>query len=162
MFFKRKKTLEQKLIEHIKPLLERIMQYVNNDIKNVDKIYAYCSNEYDNVYFHPYFVINNCYSKIHRVNNCSDEKYDVSDDAQLTLLREGKNLCKKIFNIFKDYKQEIPTQIIISYDVKKEKLHFKLDYDLHWSNTDDLLAEDIGDKWFEELKKSDDCTSNQK
>ncbi len=157
MFFKRKKIpIEEKLMQEAKPLLERIMQYVDYDTKNVDKIYAFCSNEYDNVFFHPYFVINNCYLKTHTVNQCSNNEYDVSKEAQLSLLDRGKKICKEIFKIFDEYKQEMPTQIIIEYDVKKEKFNTKIDYELHWSNDDEKLPSDVANEWFENLKKNNE------
>ena len=151
--------MEEKLIISIKPLIERIFSYVSNDTENIQKIFAFCSNEYDNVYFHPYYLVNNHYADNQSVDKYSRNKYDLSDNAQLNLLDDGVELCKNIFKLFKDYKKDIPTQLILEYDVKEEKFNIKLDYDLHWSHTKYLLPSDIADEWFNSLKNDNNQSS---
>lgn len=87
--------------------------------------------------------------------NFGNLKYDTTDERQIQIINACLKEFKSIIELFKKDKKEIPTQIKIEFNTKTENLNCKLDYEIHWSNTEDLLPEDIGNIWFEELKNSD-------
>lgn len=149
-----KKSFDKKFTKLSKSMVEYAFEYVNFDKVNIESIYLYCTYE-DNVFQVDYFFkINGQFIERHKVN-FGNLKYDTTDERQIQIINACLKEFKSIIELFKKDKKEIPTQIKIEFNTKTENLNCKLDYEIHWSNTEDLLPEDIGNIWFEELKNSD-------
>ena len=69
-------------------------------------------------------------------------------------MRIGNENLKLIHQKCKEFNQEMPTEIKLHYNVKKNQLKAQYRYELIYSNDDDLLPDDIFDEWFNEIKKN--------
>lgn len=78
--------------------------------------------------------------------------YEFSDERQRLLLKIGKKDLKKIHELCREYNIDCPTEIKLHYDVKENKLATKYQYDLIYSNDEELLPSHIFGAWFEEVK----------
>lgn len=52
------------------------------------------------------------------------------------------------------YQKPVPTQFKLFYDMTKEELDTKYQYDLQYSNTEDVYTDDIFMAWYEEVKSA--------
>ncbi|MDD9149856.1 DUF600 domain-containing protein [Sporolactobacillus sp. CQH2019] len=125
------------------------LEYVNN---KVDNIYIYCSYEPEAYYFNVFYRINGQLVHKHELNNISKEEYDISIERQKALMKIGREDLERIHDICKEYKREMPAEMKLYYDVKLNKLQGKYQYDLVYSQTEDLLPNDIFNSWFEEIR----------
>lgn len=58
----------------------------------------------------------------------------------------------KIYKLCKEYKREMPTEMKLIYDVKKNSLKAEYRYDLVYSRDPVKIADDIVTEWFEKVK----------
>ena len=61
---------------------------------------------------------------------------------------------EKIERVCKQYGREMPTEIKLIYDIKKNELKATYAYENFWSESKTRCAQDIGDEWFDEVKES--------
>lgn len=126
------------------------LEYVD---KKADYIYIYCSFE-SMYYFDFFYLINHQYIDRNELNNIGiDYKYDTSSNRQLQAMKIGVKNLKMIHELCQRYNREMPTEIKLIYNVQKNSLDAEYSYDLKYSNTKDLIADDIFTQWFEEVKK---------
>ena len=115
-------------------------------------IYIYCSYEPEMYAFDVFFRINGKTVRKNKLNDAvSNEQYDVSLDRQRALLRVGNENLKQIHAKFKEFGKEMPTEIKLHYEVKKNKLEGSYKYELVYSNDKELLPDHIFDAWFNEV-----------
>ncbi|WP_373800061.1 hypothetical protein [Bacteroides heparinolyticus] len=121
-----------------------------------DTVYIYCSCE-DNVIASAYFYkINGMVVKRHKLNDAisqGESKYDVSGERQQMVLDVIKSDIEKLMNICKEYNRDMPTEIKLIYDVKRNSLKANYRYDLVYSNDPVKTASVVSNDWFEEVKK---------
>lgn len=60
---------------------------------------------------------------------------------------------EKLVKICKEHNRDMPTEMKLIYDVKSKSLKADYRYDLVYSNDPVKTASNIGDDWFEEVKK---------
>lgn len=123
-----------------------------------DTVYIYCSCE-DNVIASAYFYkINGMVVDRHKLNDAinpeKEPMYDVSTERQGMVMDIINSDIKKLMQLCKEYNKEMPTQIKMIYDVKKNSLKVAYRYDLVYSNDPVKTASNIGDDWFEEVKEA--------
>ena len=56
-------------------------------------------------------------------------EYDVSDARQLAMLKIDREILKKIRNKCEEYNRDMPTEIKLEYDVKKNQLKGQYKYE---------------------------------
>ncbi len=126
------------------------LEYVNH---KADNIYIYCSYEPQVYVFDVFFHINGQVVHKGQLNNLKSKYfYDDSRKRQRAMLRLGNKNLQLIHKKSDDFNREMPTEMKLYYDVKKNSLTAKYKYDLVYSNDDKLLPDNIFDEWFEEVK----------
>lgn len=121
---------------------------------NVDDIYIYCSYEPDMYAFDVFFKVDKSLLELHQVNDYINirEPYNSKEERQFELLDNGTKDLKKIHEVRKKFDRDMPTEMKIHYNVKENSLKADYKYDYVYSNDNDLLPDDIFDKWYEEVK----------
>lgn len=120
-----------------------------------EKIYLYGSIEEGVYSFNLFFKIKNKILFMHQVNSVlseSEEQFDISQDRQETVLHIGTEDLLKIEEVCEKYGQPVPTEFKLIYDVKKNSLNAHYEYDLKYSNDEDLYTDDLFMSWYEEVK----------
>lgn len=112
--------------------------------KSMDKIYIHCSNEKNCISSNVFFQKDG--KKIKR----SDIE-DVSDVEQKTLIHSINEKIKEIDFLCKKNKQESPTEIKLIYEVSEKNLVIKLNYENLYSDSKDLVVQNIFDNWFKTI-----------
>ncbi len=129
------------------------LEYVDN---KADAIFIYCSYEPKMYVFDFFYKINGKIVHKHQLNEATKEMnrqhYDVSRERQKAALRIGNQNLKLIHKKCEEFNKDMPTEIKLYYDVKKNSLKGKYRYDLVYSNDEELLPDDIFELWFEEVK----------
>lgn len=128
------------------------LEYVNN---RAGKIYLYASCEGNIIFSSFFYKINSMYVKKHNLNDAidkSEERYDVSTERQFTVLDIINEDIKKIKNLCIEYERDVPTELKLIYDVKKNSLKAEYKYDLVYSNDSVKTANHVAMEWFEQIK----------
>ncbi|WP_332651496.1 DUF600 domain-containing protein [Lysinibacillus sp. 54212] len=152
------KIFEDYLSELQTDMVAICLEYVED---KAEDFYIYCSYEPKMYFFDVFYKINGHVVLKNDLNSAVNENitnsivYDTSEDRQEAVLDIGLKNLKEIHNKCKGFGREMPTEIKLHYDVKKNKLNAKYRYELIYTNDDELLPDDIFDYWFEEVKKSD-------
>ncbi|WP_297430667.1 hypothetical protein [Clostridium sp.] len=146
------KEFEEYFSEIQADMISICLEYVNN---RAEKIYLYASCE-GNIAFSSFFYkINNIYVKKHNLNDAideSEERYDVSTERQFAVLNIINDDVKKIKNLCIEYERDVPTELKLIYDVKKNSLKAEYKYDLVYSNDSVKTANHVAMEWFEQIK----------
>ena len=129
------------------------LEYVNG---RAEKIYVYCSCEEKVISSDFFYCIEGKIKERHKLNDDINKTnkyiYDTSierQDAVLDILIED---IKKMMLLCKEYHREMPTEIKLIYDVKKNSLKAEYKYDLVYSNDPVKTADDIAMEWFEAIR----------
>lgn len=130
------------------------LEYVDN---RADKIYIYYSCKGNTISSDFFYCINNKIGKKHKLNEAVSDNneniaYDTSVDRQKAVLRIINDDIMKIYKLCKEYKREMPTEMKLIYDVKKNSLKAEYRYDLVYSRDPVKIADDIVTEWFEKVK----------
>ncbi|KZE37588.1 hypothetical protein AV656_11045 [Bhargavaea cecembensis] len=134
------------------------MEYVED---RADDIYIYGSYEPEMYSWNVFYRVSGKVVRKHRLNDALQqsheevEQYDVSDERQRLLLKVGMEDLTKLHDLCREYNMDCPTEIKLHYDVKENKLAAKYQYDLIYSNDEELLPSHIFDAWFEEVKNQE-------
>ena len=154
------KVFEDHLADLQTDMVAICLEYVE---KNADDIYIYCSYEPEMYAFDVFYKINGQVVLKHNINdaiNAISETgkipllYDTSEERQEAVLDIGLKNLEEIHKKCEEYGREMPTEIKLHYNVKKNSLKGKYRYDLVYSNDEELLPDDIFELWFEEVKKT--------
>ncbi|EMR07146.1 hypothetical protein C772_00791 [Bhargavaea cecembensis DSE10] len=130
------------------------LEYVEN---RPDDIYIYCSYEPEMYSFDVFFRINGKTVRKNKLNDAvSNEQYDVELDRQRALLHNGNENLKQIHAKCKEFGRDMPTEIKLHYDVKKNKLEGSYNYELVYSNDNERLPDHIFGAWFNEVKSHEE------
>ena len=126
-------------------ILTDIVHFALNFTKNsMDKIYIHCSNEKNCISSNVFFQKDG--KKIKR-----SEIKAVSDVEQRTLIHSINEKIKEINFLFKKNKQKSPTEIKLIYEVSEKHLVTKLNYENLYSDSENLVVQNIFDNWFETI-----------
>ncbi|NBJ70636.1 MULTISPECIES: DUF600 domain-containing protein [Clostridia] len=134
------------------------LEYVDN---KADEIFIYCSYEPNMYVFDFFYKINGMVVHKNQLNEAvkdldstHNRAFDVSRERQKAALRIGNQNLKLIHKKCEEFNKDMPTEMKLHYNVKKNSLKGKYRYDLVYSNDDELLPDDIFDLWFEEVKEN--------
>ena len=132
------------------------LEYVKNEAED---IYIYCSYEPEMYVFDVFYKINSQFVFKHNLNDAVNSEigkktliYDTSEQRQEVFLDIGLENLEEIHEKCKEYGREMPTEIKLHYNVKRNSLKGKYRYDLVYSNDEELLPDDIFELWFEEVR----------
>lgn len=130
------------------------LEYVNN---RAEFIYIYGSIENKTISFNVFYQINKRVVRLNEVNEAlstNEPLYDASIDRQFGVLQIGTEDLEKIIDLCKEYKQKVPTEIKLYYNVQKNSLDAKYKYDKVYSNKE-KSASDVFNEWYTEIKKEE-------
>ncbi|MCI6691887.1 MAG: hypothetical protein MR510_05320 [Clostridium sp.] len=128
------------------------LEYVEN---RAQKIFIYCSFEEGIVVSDFFYKVANSILERHKLNDIVDEgqeKYNVNTDRQMAVMDIINEDIEKIYRLCKKYEKDMPTEIKLIYDVKKNSLKAEYKYDLVYSNDPVKTADDIAMEWFEFIR----------
>ncbi len=151
------KVFEDYFSELQTDMVATCLEYVDN---KADEIFIYCSYEPEMYVFDFFYKINGKIVHKHQLSEVAkgdsqhNQVYDISRERQKDALRIGNQNLKLIHNKCKEFNKEMPTEMKLYYNVKKNSLKGKYRYDLVYSIDDELLPDDIYDLWFEEVKEN--------
>ncbi|NSR45250.1 hypothetical protein HRF80_05835 [Enterococcus faecalis] len=148
------KIFEDEFMDWQADMVDIAKEYIDD---RAEKIYLYGSIEGGTYAFNLFYQINNKIVFMSKVNDALknfEEKYDVSSDRRRKVLEIGVQDLKEIAEVCKKYDKPISTQFKLYYDVQKNNLKAKYQYDLQYSNTEDLYTDDIFMAWYEEVKSA--------
>ena len=129
------------------------LEYVDN---KAEQIFIYCSCEAGMISSDFFFRINNRILERHRLNEGLEleiQLYDTSVDRQdgvLTIINED---IEKIRMACINYNREMPTEMKIVYNVRKNSINADYSYDLKFSNDPVKTSDDVAMEWFNEVKQ---------
>ncbi|MED4402855.1 immunity protein YezG family protein [Metabacillus fastidiosus] len=149
------KEFEDRFSELQSDMISICLEYVED---RANKVYVYASCEEGVISSRFFYLINNKYIECHKVNDVlenGEERYDVSPERMLTVLRIINEDIEEIKVLCKEYEREMPTEMKLIYDVKGGKFKAEYKYDLVYTNHDTKTAGQIADEWFEEVKNND-------
>lgn len=149
------KTFEDIFSELQADMVAICLEYVESRANN---IYIYCSFESNIISSSYFYNINGKIVERHKLNDAvinAEEKYDVSIDRQKAVIKIINEDIKKILALCKEYKREMPTEMKIVYNVKKNSLEVEYKYELVYSNEPVKTANDIAMEWFSQVKEGE-------
>ena len=135
-------------------MIDICMEYVED---KAEKIFLYCSCEDNMIEGNVFYKINGKVVMKHKLNEAvmGNQMYDVSISRQKEVIEAINDDIKKLMEVCKEYNQEMPTQIKIIYDIKKNSLNAQAGYKLYFSKSRKKTANDAFEKWFKEICKAE-------
>jgi hypothetical protein len=124
-----------------------------------DKIYIYCSYEAKVISCNFFYRINGRMYMKHKLNDALNPmtndgfSYDTSGDVQGQVIDIILEDIEKINDVCKQFNREMPTEIKLIYDVKRNSMEGGLKYDLMYSNVPDKAAYDVANEWFDQIER---------
>jgi len=134
-------------------MVQLAFEYVNND-SEVEEVYVYADLEGGMHYFNTFFKINGKFAQMHSVNDFLTNPVETSLRRKKEVSELGIEDIKKIRSLFDEFQGKVPTCMKFIYSTKNDKLDSDISYDLHHTDTENLLPSHVFDQWFEELKNS--------
>ena len=68
-------------------------------------------------------------------------------------LEIGISDLERLITLFQEDKKQAPTQLKLVYDNVNKKAKAQYSYDLFYSNSDKITADDIFEQWYSEVKE---------
>lgn len=107
-----------------------------------------------------FFEITKKVVKKHQLNDIKGKEegfeYDVSEERQRGLLDIISEDIEKIYTLCMKYGKDMPTEMKLVYDVKKNSLKAYYCYENLWTDSETKLGLHICEEWFEEVKKKEE------
>lgn len=141
----------EKFKELFSGMLQLAFEYVENS-DEVDTIYVYADLEGGMHYFNAFYKINGSISMMHEVNDHLASPVDTSMSRKSQVNSIGIEDAKAIRALFEDFQGRVPTNLKFIYSPQTLKFDSDISYDLHHTNTKDLLPTNIFKNWLEEIK----------
>ena len=133
-------------------MVEIAYEFVDYNEEEVDTIYTYCTMEANIISYNVFYRINGELVRLSKINTVSNMQYDISKEKMFQLLGIGVDYLDKIEQLFIADEREVPTQMKMVYFPKTGEFDNQISYYLHFSQSSDLLSDDIFEQWFEEVK----------
>uniref|UniRef100_A0AB33JHZ4 DUF600 domain-containing protein n=2 Tax=unclassified Prevotella TaxID=2638335 RepID=A0AB33JHZ4_9BACT len=128
-------------------IVELAFEYVDNNIDEVDAVYAIGLIE-EGYFFKTFYKINGQLAKSHKVNDISKKQYDISSTRAFNLLNLGNEILMKIENLFMNCNREIPTILKLVYFPKTGNFESYFGYERNFSHSTTKTAQDIYEEWY--------------
>lgn len=90
--------------------------------------------------------------QLNDIKHADSFKYDTSDERQYGATGIIIEDIKKIKKLCDQYGKDMPTEMKLIYDVKKNRLAANYSYENKWSDPETKLPEDIFDEWIEDVR----------
>lgn len=133
-------------------MIQVAFEYVNRNTDEVDAVYVYVGIE-GGFFFNTFFNINGQLVEMHKVNEVSKMQYDTAMKSMFEVLKIGAKDAQDLSSLLKEYNQDIPTQMKITYFPKTEKFNNDIIYEELVGNNDNIHDSDLFEQWFEDLNK---------
>ena len=143
-------TFEDEFSAKQTDMIHLALEYVERVGQKVDTVYIYGSNEKNSYSFNIFYISEN---KIFTMRSLPGNNFDELNNLIFHVLKIGTDDLKELKKICEKYNQPMPTQIKLIYDHKQNKVKGKYSYDLFYSNSDTLTADDIFEQWYNEVKR---------
>lgn len=144
------KVFEDKFSAIQTDMVQICLEYVE---KMADKIYIYGSFEENTISCDFFYKIEGKIFERHELNQIG-EIYDTSIQRQKACMRILNDDIKKMIALCNQYDRQMPTEIRLIYDVKRNSVSADYQYEPVYSQYSDITADDISQKWLEQEKKS--------
>ena len=147
------KAFEDYFSEIQTDMIEICLEYIED---RAEKIFIYGSYEDGTITEYFFYQINRMIFKKSEVNKAlkpGEPPYDVSSDRQQDAMKIIHDDIEALITLCKEYKREMPTQLKIVYDVRKNTVNADYKYDLMYSTDPDRTDLDIIEEWIEEERK---------
>lgn len=133
-------------------MIQLALEYADRVEQKVDTVYIYCS--FETMYSFDIFYKDdeNNIVMLHELSNKGMSESEI-DNLIFSVLKLGNKDLQDIHKICQKYNQPMPTQIKLIYDNVKNSVNGKYSYDLFYSNSDTLTADDIFEQWYNEMKE---------
>lgn len=135
------KIYEDEFMEVQSDIISLCLELVQN---KADKVYAYCSIEEKSTSFNAFFEIN---GKIKTLN-----ELDIDMGVVWEFMDLGISDLEKVREICKTYKQSIPTEIKMIYDISTGKYDADFQYDETSNANTGFDSSQIFMNWLNEIK----------
>lgn len=149
--------------ENLLSKLKRYMVAICLDYTDykAEDVFIYCSYESGLYQFDVFFKVNGKIVYKHKINDatknfCNQNSnlcIDVSIERQRTLLEDGIAHLRLIHQTFEDYKHNMPCEMKLHYNVKKNRLKEKYKYEVVYSNDPYILNQTKFDLWFKDVEE---------
>ena len=143
------RVFEDQLMDIQSDMISLSLEYVEN---KEETVYIYVVLEDGLVSFDVFYKIGGFISEKSDVNKYLSEKINDSDDIQFSLLEYGIEVAQKIEVLFEEISKEVPTEIILVFDVKNNSLKSNYRYDAMYEKNEDLSVSDVFEAWIQEEK----------
>ena len=133
-------------------IIQLALEYAERVGQKVDTVYIYCS--FETMYSFDVFYKDdkNNIVMLHELSNKGMSKSEI-DNLIFPVLKLGNKDLQDIHKICQKYNRPMPTQIKLIYDNVQNKVKGKYSYDLFYSNSGKLTADDIFEQWYNEVKE---------
>ena len=133
-------------------MIQLALEYAESVGQKVDTVYIYCS--FETMYSFDVFYKDdkNNIVMLYELSNKDMSKSEI-DNLIFSVLKLGNKDLQDIHKICQKYNRPMPTQIKLIYDNVQNKVKGKYSYDLFYSNSDKLTADDIFEQWYNEVKR---------
>ncbi|WP_449432741.1 hypothetical protein [Pseudomonas putida] len=121
-----------------------------------DEIFIYAAHEDGTSAFDIFYKINGTILEKEKINNAlksGEKKYDTADERINAMLDIGLDNIDTLEEKCTEFDQEMPSEMLIHYSVKSNKMRAKLRYDRVFSGDTDLLPGNIFDSWAQSVTK---------
>lgn len=145
------KQFEDKFMEVQASMISLALEYVQNQ---AEKVYIYCISEKGLLSFSVFYKINGTVTKMHKVNESVTAKVDTSKNMMVAVQRFGLEDIEKLIDVCQKFHREHPTEMWLVYDAETNSLKSKYSYEGRYDKDEELLPSEEFDKWFEEVKES--------
>ena len=143
-------TFEDEFSAKQTDMIQLALEYADRVDQKVDTVYIYDSNEKNSYSFNIFYISENI---IFTMRTLPRKNFDDLNNLNFHVLKIGTDDVKELKKSCEKYKQPMPTQIKLIYDNVQNKVKGKYSYDLFYSNSDKLTADDIFEQWYNEVKK---------
>ena len=139
---------EDKLSEIQKDMISLALELAEDKI---DTAYIYGSYENNSLSFNSFFAKDNKVYTINKLDRLGIE--NLTTDRMFQYLDIGISDLERFITLFQEDKKQAPTQLKLVYDNVNKKAKAQYSYDLFYSNSDTLTADDIFEQWYNEVKE---------
>ena len=142
------KNFEDKLSEIQKDMISLALELAEGKI---DTAYIYGSCENHSLSFNSFFAKDKKLYTINKLDELGIE--NLTTDRMFQYLDIGITDFKRLITLFQEDKKQAPTQLKLVYDNVNKKAKAQYSYDLFYSNSDKITADDIFEQWYSEVKE---------
>ena len=131
-------TFEDEFSAKQTDMIQLALEYADRVEQKVDTVYIY-KDDKNNIVM------------LHELSKKGKSEPEI-DNLIFSVLKLGNKDLQDIHKICQKYNRPMPSQIKLIYDNVQNKVKGKYSYDLFYSNSDTLTADDIFEQWYNEVK----------